>query len=72
MINVFDGVFFWNEYSNIRSEKPTSIRSLKNGIRDRPNGNYTLKQRETKAPSTRSRNGQNRYGFDLSGFEVSP
>ena len=37
---VFDGVFFWNEYSkNIRSEKPTSIRSLKNGIRASPNGN---------------------------------
>ena len=36
---VFDGVFLWNEYSNIRSEKPTSIRSLKNGIRARPNGN---------------------------------
>ena len=33
---VFDGVFFWNEYSNIRSEKPTSIRSLKNGIRASP------------------------------------
>uniref|UniRef100_A0A8C5A1Q2 RAF proto-oncogene serine/threonine-protein kinase n=1 Tax=Gadus morhua TaxID=8049 RepID=A0A8C5A1Q2_GADMO len=26
----------------------------------------------TPAPSTRSRNGRNRYGFDLSGFEVSP
>ena len=28
--------FFWNEYSNIRSEKSTSIRSLKNGIRASP------------------------------------
>jgi hypothetical protein len=37
---VFDGVVFWNEYSNIRSEKPTSIRSLKNGIRASPNENY--------------------------------
>ncbi|CAL8349928.1 unnamed protein product [Boreogadus saida] len=26
----------WNEYSNIRSEKPTSIQSLKNGIRASP------------------------------------
>ena len=27
---------------------------------------------KTQAPFTRSRNGRNRYGFDLSGFEVSP
>ena len=28
--------------------------------------------RDIQAPFTRSRNGRNRYGFDLSGFEVSP
>ena len=41
IIIVFDGVFFWNEYSNIRSEKPTSIRCC--FFRASPNGNQTLK-----------------------------